>query len=95
MNEVVDYTERLTRAAISELPDGTFDFEDWLDDDGIDLGQPVPLKVTFHKKGNQLVADWTGSSPQVKGALNCHGILYQRVCLYRGQIDPLWRHPLQ
>ena len=71
MNEVIDYTERLTRAAISELPDGTFDFEDWLDDDGIDLGQPVPLKVTFHKKGNQLVADWTGSSPQVKGALNC------------------------
>ena len=71
LDEIIDYTERLTRAAIRELPDGTFDFEDWLDDDGIDLGQPIRLKVTFRKKGDHLVADWTGSSPQVKGALNC------------------------
>lgn len=71
MNEVINYTERLTRAAIRELPDGTFDFEDWLDDDGIDMSQPIPLKVSFQKKGDQLIADWTGSSPQVKGALNC------------------------
>jgi N-methylhydantoinase B len=71
MNEVLDYTERLTRAAIGKLPDGTYDFEDWLDDDGIDMGKPVLLKVSFKKKGDQLTADWTGSSPQVKGALNC------------------------
>jgi N-methylhydantoinase B len=71
MDEVIDYTERLTRAAIRELPDGVFDFEDWLDDDGIDLNQPIKLKVSFKKSGDQLTADWTGSSPQVKGALNC------------------------
>ncbi len=71
MNDVLDYTERLTRAAIRALPDGVYDFEDWLDDDGIDLGQPIRLKVTFRKHGDELVADWTGTSPQVKGALNC------------------------
>jgi N-methylhydantoinase B len=71
LNEVIDYTERLTRAAVRELPDGTYDFEDWLDDDGIDLGEPICLKVTFHKHGDELLADWTGTSPQVKGALNC------------------------
>jgi len=71
MNDVIDYTERLTRAAIRDLPDGVFDFEDWLDDDGIDLNQPILLKVSFEKKGDQLTVDWTGSSPQVKGALNC------------------------
>ena len=71
MNEVIDYTERLTRAAIRELPDGVYNFEDWLDDDGIDINQPILLKVSFEKKGDQITADWTGSSPQVKGALNC------------------------
>ncbi len=71
MNDVIDYTERLTRAAIRDLPDGVYDFEDWLDDDGIDLNQPILLKVSFEKKGDQLTADWTGSSSQVKGALNC------------------------
>ena len=71
LNEVIDYTERLTRAAVRELPDGTYDFEDWLDDDGIDLGEPIRLKVTFHKHGDELLADWTGTSSQVKGALNC------------------------
>ena len=70
MNDVIEYTERLTRAAIRELPDGTYDFEDWLDDDGI-VDQPIRLKVSVRKKGDQIVADWTGSSPQVKGALNC------------------------
>ena len=70
MVEIIDYTERLTRAAIRELPDGTYGFEDWLDDDGVDFGQPVGLKVTFYKQGERLTADWAGSSPQVRGALN-------------------------
>ena len=71
MEEIIKYTERLTRAAIRELPDGTYDFEDWLDDDGIDLGKPVVLRVSMHKEGDQLHVDWTGSAAQVKGALNC------------------------
>jgi N-methylhydantoinase B len=71
LEEIIDYTERLTRAAVRELPDGTYEFEDWLDDDGIDYGQPIRLKVTFHKRGDAVHADWTGTSPQVKGALNC------------------------
>src|SRR5262245_3560617 len=70
LEEIIDYTERLTRAAIRELPDGTYDFEDWLDDDGIE-NQPIRLTVTFRKKADHIVADWTGSSPQVKGPLNC------------------------
>src|SRR5262249_29493267 len=38
MEEILDYTERLTRAAIAELPDGEWSFTDWIDDDGIDFG---------------------------------------------------------
>ncbi|MDH3661464.1 MAG: hydantoinase B/oxoprolinase family protein, partial [Alphaproteobacteria bacterium] len=70
MTEVIDYAERLTRAAIVELPDGVFSFEDWIDDDGIDFGKPIRLVVTFTKEGDRLTADWTGTSPQVKGAIN-------------------------
>ena len=40
MSEILEYTERLTRAAIRDLPDGKYEFEDWLDDDGIDFNQP-------------------------------------------------------
>jgi len=70
MQELIDYTERMTRAAVRQLPDGVWSFEDWIDDDGIDFGKPIPLKVTLTKRGDTLVADWTGSSPQVKGAIN-------------------------
>jgi N-methylhydantoinase B len=70
MVEVIDYAERLTRAAVAELPDGEFDFEDWIDDDGIDIDQPIRLYVKIKKKGDQMMVDWTGSSDQVKGAIN-------------------------
>jgi N-methylhydantoinase B len=70
MEEVIDYAERLTRAAIAKLPDGEYRFEDWIDDDGIEVGKPIRLFVTLTKQGDSLIADWTGSSPQVKGAIN-------------------------
>ena len=70
MAETIDYAERLTRAAISELPDGVFSFEDWIDDDGVDFGKPIRLYVTLTKEGDTIKADWTGTSEQVKGAIN-------------------------
>src|SRR6266446_3894474 len=70
MREVIDYAERLTRAAVRELPDGVYSFEDWIDDDGVDYGKPIRLCVTLTKQGDGIVADWTGSAPQGKGAIN-------------------------
>lgn len=70
MDEFVDYAERVTRKALSDLPDGSWSFVDWIDDDGIDVGEPIRLFVTFTKQGDSLKADWTGTSPQVKGAIN-------------------------
>lgn len=71
MREILDYTERLARAAVGELPDGEYTFEDWIDDDGMDIGQPIRLFVTIRKKGEAVEFDWTGSAPQVRGAINC------------------------
>ena len=70
MRELVDYSERLTRAAIRELPDGVYRFLDHIDDDGIDPDRPIPLAVAITKAGDAVRVDWTGSSPQVKGAIN-------------------------
>ncbi|MBT6275584.1 MAG: hydantoinase B/oxoprolinase family protein, partial [Chromatiales bacterium] len=71
MQAVIDYAERLARAAIAELPDGEFTFEDWIDDDGIDRGKPIRLRCTVAKEGNGMRVSWDGTSDQVKGAINC------------------------
>ena len=68
--DFVDYAERVTKAALLELPDGEWSFEDWIDDDGVDVGHPIRLFIKFNKKGDRLFADWTGTSEQVKGAIN-------------------------
>jgi N-methylhydantoinase B len=81
MHEVINYAERLTRAAIATLPDGVYSFEDWIDDDGIDVDKPIRLFVTLTKQGDSLVADWTGSSPQVKGAIN-NTLSYTKAATY-------------
>ena len=70
LHEIIDYAERLTRAALRELPDGEASFEDWIDDDGVERGKPIRLHVTLRKTGDSLHADWSGSAQQVKGAIN-------------------------
>jgi N-methylhydantoinase B len=70
MNATMDYSERLTRHCLSELPDGEATFTDWIDDDQIDVGVPIPLVCTVRKRGDVMEVDWTGSAPQVKGAIN-------------------------
>ena len=70
MDEVINYAERLTRAAVAELPDGEYSFEDWIDDDGIDVGKPIRLFCTIRKSGDSMSVDWAGTNEQVKGAIN-------------------------
>ena len=70
MIATMDYSERLTRHCLAELPDGEATFTDWIDDDQIDAGKPIPLVCTVRKRGDTMEVDWTGSAPQVKGAIN-------------------------
>jgi N-methylhydantoinase B len=71
MDELLDRAERLTRNAISQIPDGTYHFVDYLDNDGIRLDQLVKIEVTVTIAGSELTVDLTGSDPQVKGPINC------------------------
>lgn len=66
---LLDYAESMSLAALSHLPKGTFEAEDWIDDDGItDNPIPVRCKVTISDK--EFVADFTGTSGVVAGPFN-------------------------
>jgi N-methylhydantoinase B len=70
MQELLDYAERLTRAEIGQWPKGTYRFTDHIDNDGFsETPIPISVAITVRDDGTLLV-DYTGSSPQVKGALN-------------------------
>ena len=83
MRETIDYAERLTRSSLEKLPDGEWCFEDWIDDDGIDYGKPIRLFVSIRKTGGHMVVDWTGTAPQVKGAIN-NTLSFTKAASYTG-----------
>jgi N-methylhydantoinase B len=67
---LLDYSEREARRTIRALPDGDYTCIDHLDDDGIDPARPVRVQVTLRIRGDELEADLTGSSDEVRGAIN-------------------------
>jgi N-methylhydantoinase B len=69
MDQLLAYTERMTRSLISKLPDGCYEFEDRLDDDGIS-GLPVPIRVAVCIQGDSALIDFRGSAPQQTGGIN-------------------------
>lgn len=69
MSAILDGSERMMRAAIAALPDGTASFVETVDDDG-QSEEPIRLEVTITKAGDSITLDFTGSSPQVRGPVN-------------------------
>lgn len=63
------YAARLTAAAVAEMPDGVYQFTDYLDSDGRSE-EPVPIAVTMTINGDQMTVDFSGTAPAVKGNLN-------------------------
>ena len=69
--DMLDYTERLVRADIAAWPDGMSTFTDYMDSGGSsESPDPVRITCTLTVAGDSLTADFTGSSPQVRSALN-------------------------
>jgi N-methylhydantoinase B len=66
---IQDYSEERMRAAIADLPDGEYRFEDALDDDGRGGGE-VTVAATVRIDGDRMRADFAGTDPQGPGALN-------------------------
>lgn len=89
MADLIDYAERLTRAGISDLPDGVGEFSDWIDDDGAG-GPPVRIHVKLTVKGDTAEIDFTGTSPQTSGAINPnkHFAIGLALAVLRTVLDP-------
>ena len=75
MAQVMDYSERLMRAALMDLPDGEGSFEDFCDGDGIaddasGTDARFRIKLSVKKTADRLIVDFAGTDPQVKGPMN-------------------------
>jgi N-methylhydantoinase B len=67
--QLFEQAERQLRRAVHGIPDGTYRFEDVMDDDGVDRG-PFVIRVAVTVSGDRLCFDFTGSAPQVRGGIN-------------------------
>lgn len=88
---LISYSSRMMRHAITAIPDGVYEAEDALDDDGISAGE-IPIRVRVTVKGDRARVDFTGSAPQVAGAVNAveaitvSAVSYVFRCLVGGDI---------
>jgi N-methylhydantoinase B/oxoprolinase/acetone carboxylase alpha subunit len=67
---LIDYSERRLRAEIEGLPDGRYAASMLVEDDGVSA-DPFEVKAAVVVRGDEVIVDFTGSSPQVRGPMNC------------------------
>ena len=67
--EIIALTEKRMRQAINEIPDGTYAFDDVMDDDGLGA-EDIPIRVRIDVDGARIRFDFTGTATQVSGNIN-------------------------
>lgn len=88
-----DESDLLMRAALADVPDGTYEGEDFLDDDGI-VDQPVRIAVRITIEGDRATFDFAGTDPQTRGPVNttyfitCSSVYYVCKALLGPDIPP-------
>ena len=88
-----DESEQQMRAALRALPDGAWEGEDFLDDDGIE-DRRIRVKVRVEKRGDEATFDFTGTDPQALGPVNttyyiaCSAVYYAMKALVVPEAPP-------
>jgi N-methylhydantoinase B len=67
---IMDHAEAMARSRTVTIPDGVYEAESYMDDDGIEVGKPVPIRVRVVVKGDEMTVDLTNVSKQVRGFYN-------------------------
>src|SRR6476620_6264593 len=67
---IMDQSEAVARERVKNIPDGVYEAESFMDDDGINVGQRVPMKVRVVVKGDRMTVDLSDVSKQVQGFYN-------------------------
>jgi N-methylhydantoinase B len=70
LGDIKDISEAVIRRELSKLPEGSYSYEDYVDDSG-NTSAPLKIRVRVTVKGGTLLADYSGSSQQAKGPINC------------------------
>lgn len=68
--QIMDHSEAVARANTLSIPDGTYEAESFMDDDGLEIGQRIPIKVKVIVKGDEMTVDLSDVSRQVRGFYN-------------------------
>lgn len=76
-----DYAERVLRRTIAEIPDGTYHFEDFLDNDGFS-SNPVFIRVAIRIDADSAEVDFTGTDLQTSGGVNANLAITLSATLY-------------
>lgn len=87
---LLDNSEQLTRAALRAIPDGTYSYIDYNDNDGIELDRRIKFQVAVTIRDGTFHVDFSGSSPQVRGPFNAvpSGALAAACFAIRAVTDP-------
>ena len=67
---IMDQSEALARERVREIPDGVYEAESFMDDDGVSIGKRIPIRVRVEVAGDQMTVDLTEVAAQVTGFYN-------------------------
>jgi len=76
---IMDHAEAMARTRTRTIPEGIYEAESYMDDDGIDIGRRVPIRVGVIVEGDEMTVDLSEVSKQVRGFYNS-GITTGHAC---------------
>ena len=79
ISDIMDQSERAARARTLSIPDGVYEAESYMDDDGVSISRRIPLKVRVTVKGDGMTVDLSEVAAQVQGFYNS-GITTGHAC---------------
>jgi N-methylhydantoinase B len=89
MEATKDHAERAVRAALRQIPEGTYRFEDALDGDGV-IERDIPIRVAITIEGDRMIVDFEGTASQQLGSVNAPLAVTHSCCSFvlRAVTDP-------
>lgn len=82
LDELQRYSERRLRAAIENVPDGTYSYTDYIDDGGENHPYPLKVAVDIHVHGDSLTFDFSDTCEQIKAPVNISYNTLLACCFY-------------
>ncbi|HEY6026001.1 MAG TPA: hydantoinase B/oxoprolinase family protein [Pseudolabrys sp.] len=70
IDAIMEHSERIARERVAAMPDGVYEAESFMDDDGVTVGARVPIRVKVEVRGDRMTVDLTDVSEQVGGFYN-------------------------